>query len=137
MYSVRLCTTDDRELPAPELGPGLNWDRLTEILRREISSDAAELLAEPISEPARGQTHWHVQAADDPRPASELDARAREKLFAVLAERRSAILKLADRLAADGGETNSRLSSALRTIVEVPVPERHVWSVAGRPVLSA
>jgi hypothetical protein len=137
MYSVRVCTTDDRELPAPELGLGLNWDRLTEILRREISPDVAELLAEPIPEPARGQTHWHVSAAEDPRSVSELDDLEREKLLAVLAERRTAILKLADRLAADGSETNARLASALRTIVDVPDPGRHIWSVAGRPVLSA
>jgi hypothetical protein len=137
MYSVNVCTTDDRELPAPELGLGLNWDRLTEILRREISPEVAELLAEPIAEPARGQTHWHVSASEDPRLASELDDGEREKLLAVLAERRGAILKLADRLAADGSETNARLAAALRTIVDVPDPDRHVWSVAGRPVLSA
>jgi hypothetical protein len=137
MYSVRVCTTDDRELPAPELGLGLGWDRLTEILRREVSPGAASLLAEPIAEPARGQTHWHIQANEDPRVVSELDPAEREKVLAVLAKQRSAILKLADRLAADGSETNSRLASALRVIVDVPDPDRHIWSVGGQPVLSA
>jgi len=136
MYSVRVCTTDDRELPAPELGLGLGWDRLVEILRREISPDAAELLAEPIHD-TQGKTHWHVAASEDPRPLSALNATEREQLLAVLAERRSAVLKLADRLAASATETNLRIASALRTILDVPDPERHIWSATGRPVLTA
>jgi len=136
MYSVRVCTTDDRELPAPELGLGLGWDRLAEILRREISPEAAELLAEPIHD-TQGKTHWHVAASEDPRPLSALNATEREQLLAVLAERRNAVLKLADRLAANATETNLRIASALRTIIDVPDPERHIWSAAGRPVLTA
>jgi hypothetical protein len=137
MYSIRVCTTDDRELPAPELGLGLGWDRLVGILRREISPEAAELLAEPIHDAAQGKTHWHVAASEDPRPLSALNETEREQLLAVLAERRSAILKLADRIAVDTTETNLRIASALRAILDVPDPERHIWSVAERPVLTA
>jgi hypothetical protein len=137
MYSVRVCTTDDRELPAPELGIGLGWDRLVEILRREISPEAAELLAEPIHDAVQGKTHWHISASEDPRPFSALNETERKQLLAVLAERRGAVLKLADRIATDPTETNLRIASALRAILDVPDPEQHVWSAAGRPVLTA
>jgi hypothetical protein len=137
MYSVRVCTTDDRDLPVPDLGVGLSWDRITEVLRREVSSDAAELLAEPIADPARGQTHWHIATTDDPLPLSALSGAERERLLRVLDERRRAVLDFADFMAALGGEAELRLAAALRTVVETPDPERHVWSAAGRPVLTA
>ena len=137
MYSVRVSTTDDRELPAPNLGLGLGWDRLTEILRREISSDAAELLAEPIQDAVRSQTHWHVVANEDPKPLAELGPEEREQILLALEDRRQKILKLASTVAARGTEADTRLAAALHKVIDVPDSERHIWSVDGKPVLIA
>jgi hypothetical protein len=136
MYSVVVCTTDDRELPAPELG-GVNWERLTEILRREVSPDAANMFAEPIPDPARGQTHWHVTANDDPIAFSALSTPEREAVSEKLDQRGREIIAFADRLTAGGREADQRLAAVMRLITEVPDRERHIWSVDGKPVITA
>jgi hypothetical protein len=137
MYSVHISTTDDRDLPMPDLGLGLTWERLTETLRREVSPEAAVLLSEPVRDEAMGQTHWHVMADGDPVPLTELNENDRAVLLDLLAQRRRDILNLATRLESQGGETNLRMAHALRAIVEVPDEDRHVWSVDRKPVLTA
>ncbi|HXW24248.1 MAG TPA: hypothetical protein VEK73_05835 [Xanthobacteraceae bacterium] len=137
MYSLRACTTDDRQLLPPDLGAELTWDRLTEILRREIGPEAAALLAEPVADPGRGITHWHITAERDPEPLSALAPAERADLVRRLAAVRGRISSGAQEIEARGGEANVRLAAALRTIMQVPDEEAHVWSVAGQPVLTA
>jgi hypothetical protein len=137
MYSVHLCTTSDRELPPPDFGAGLTWERLTEVLRREVSPQAASLLAEPVQDATRGQTQWHVDANTDPRPLAELGEAERAALLSRLGELRGQILKYAEKLEAAGSEAGVRLANALRAALQVPSEDAHVWSVGGLPVLSA
>jgi hypothetical protein len=137
MYSVRVCSTYDRELPPPELGPSLTWDRLTEVLSREISPEAASLLAEPIRDDLSGQTHWHITSHDDAKPISALSKSERDALLDHLDERREEICRLAARIEATGGDQNIRLATALRAVLVVPDEELHVWSADGEPVLTA
>jgi hypothetical protein len=137
MYSVHVCSSNDRELPPPELGPGLNWDRLTEVLLREVSADAAALLAEPIHDEARGQTHWHITARDDPQPIAALSEAESNKLMVRLNERRREILRFAASVEAEGGDANIRLAAALRSVLTVPDEKQHIWSADGKPVLTA
>jgi hypothetical protein len=137
MYSVRVFSTSDRDFPPAEFGPGLTWERLTEILRREVSPEAAALFAEPVADPGRGLTHWHVEATEDPLPLSLLGEAERMRLLVALEERRGAIGAYAERLASSLAEADVRLAQALRTAVVVPDPEAHVWSISGRPLLVA
>jgi len=137
MYSVHVCSTNDRELPPPELGPGLTWDRLTEVLLREVSAEAAGLLAEPIPDDARGQTRWHISANDDPRPISAFSDAEATRLMARLNERRREIMRFAAGVEAEGGDANIRLAAALRTVLTVPDEKQHIWSADGKPVLTA
>lgn len=137
MYSVHVCSSNDRDLPPPELGPGLTWDRLTEVLLREVSAEAASLLAEPIHDEARGQTHWHITARDDPKPISALSEAESNRLLARLNERRREILRFAASVEAEGGDANMRLAAALRNVLTVPDEKQHVWSADGKPVLTA
>ncbi|MGO9025504.1 MAG: hypothetical protein ACLQIQ_14600 [Beijerinckiaceae bacterium] len=137
MYSVHVSSSNDRELPPPELGPGLTWDRLTEILLREVSAEAAGILAEPIHDEARGQTHWHITARDDPKPIAALSEAESNRLMARLNERRREILRFAATIEAEGGDANMRLAAALRTVLNVPDEKQHVWSADGKPVLTA
>ncbi len=137
MYSVRVCTTNDRDLPPPELGPGLTWDRLTEVLARGVSLEAASLLAEPIHDDLRGQTHWHITSQDDPLPISALSDAEQDRLLGLLDARRREILQFAAQTEAQGGDPNLRLAAALRAILAVPDENAHVWSADGKPVLTA
>src|SRR5205085_1077864 len=137
MYSLRACTTVDRDLPNIELGAGLTWDRLTEVLRQEVGADAATLLAEPVPDPARGQTHWHITAEQDPVPLSALAPADQDALLRKLEQIRRSVRAHADRLDARATEADMRLAAALRAAVTVPDQDAHVWSVAGRPVLTA
>jgi hypothetical protein len=137
MYSVHVSSSNDRELPPPELGPGLDWDRLTEILLREVSAEAAGILAEPIQDEARGKTNWHITAQEDPKPIAALSAAERNKLLARLNERRKEILRFAANVEAEGGDANQRLATALRLVIAVPDEKLHVWSADGKPVLTA
>jgi len=137
MYSVRVCTTDDRELPAPQLGLGLTWDRLTDILRRDVSPEAGDLLAEPIHDAARAKTHWHITADGDAVLLSNLAEAEQRAASDSLAARRREILAFADRLEAQGGESNMRLAAALRLIIQTPDDRNHVWAADGKPFLTA
>src|SRR5258708_23410240 len=133
MYSVIVCTTDDRELPAPELGLGINWDRLTDILRREVSPEAAEMLAEPIPDSARGETHWHATANEDPVALSALSTPEREALLDKLDRLGRDVLSFADRLTAGGRGADQRLAAAPRAARPNPPPERPLRSLGPPP----
>lgn len=137
MYSVRILTTSDASLPPPNFGPNLTWDRLSETLRREVGPDAAALLAEPVPDPGRGETHWHVEADQDPVPVSALPAKDREILLERLAELRARIRGYASRLEKAGGDENARLASGLRSAILVPDEASCVWSLGGNPLLAA
>ncbi|HWJ17252.1 MAG TPA: hypothetical protein VNR65_00855 [Geobacterales bacterium] len=136
MYSVRIFTTADASLPPPNFGPNLTWDRLTEALRRELGPEAAGLLAEPIPDAERAETHWHVEAASDPVPISALPAKDREIVLERLAELRARIRGYASRLEKAGGDENARLASAFRSAILVPDDTAYVWSLDGNPILA-
>lgn len=137
MYSIRVDSTNDRDFPPAEFSQGLTWERLTEIVRREASPKAAAIFAEPIADPVRGQTHWHVATDADPVPFKRLAPEERTRLLSALEERRGAVLALADRLASSVAEADVRLAQALRASVTVPDPDAHIWSVGGEPLLVA
>ncbi len=137
MYSVRVATTNDRDFPPAEFSQGLGWERLTEIVRREVSPAAAAIFAEPIADPSGGAVHWHVESDDDPIAFSELTPQQQAEVTARLEQQRGAILALADRLASSVAEADVRLAESLRACVTVPDPARHIFSLAGRPLLVA
>ncbi|MCI0598833.1 MAG: hypothetical protein L0Y50_08285 [Beijerinckiaceae bacterium] len=136
-YSIRLFSSSDHDLPLAEYSQGLTWERLTEILRREVSPEAAAIFAEPVADPARGLTHWYVEVAADPIPLSITGEAERVQLLATLETRRAEILAFADKLSSSITEADARLAQALRSAVTVPDPDAHVWSISGRPVLVA
>ncbi len=136
MYSIRVATTDDGDMPVAEDWPGLTWERLCDVLRIEISPEAAALFAEPVADPTRGLTHWHIVALEDPKPLLSLAAPEREKLLATYHKLQGDIRAYADRLAAAGGETNLRLAIGLRAAVETSDQDARLWSASGAPLLT-
>ena len=136
MYSIRVATTDDRDMPVAEDWPGLTWERLCDVLRIEISPEAAALFAEPVADPTRGLTHWHIVALEDPKPLLSLTSPEREKLLATFHKLQGDIRAYADRLSAAGGETNLRLAIGLRTAVETSDQDAQLWSASGAPLLT-
>ena len=137
MYSVRVTTTSDRDMPVVDLGPGLTWERLTDVLRSEVSSQAAALFAEPIPDPARGVTHWHVIANEDPIPFLALSKADQESLLAAYHKLERDILAFAHQLLAKGGESNLRIAAGLRTALETTDQDAQLWSLSGAPLLTA
>src|SRR5271156_6818315 len=97
MYSIRFQTTSDARLPPPDLPAHYTWDRLADLLSREIGPEAARLLAEPVVDASRVETHWHVTADNDPVPLAKLDAEKRTELL----EKLEAIRAKAETRAAD------------------------------------
>ena len=136
MYSIRVATTDDREAPPAGDWPGLSWDRLCDVLRVEVSPEAAALLAEPVADPARGLTHWHIVALEDPKAPHALSPAEREKLLARFNALRDQIRAYADRLTAAGGESNLRLAQGLRAAVDLDAGVAQLWSSGGAPLLT-
>jgi hypothetical protein len=136
VYSIRVATTDDREAPLAEEWPGLTWDRLCDVLRVEVSPEAAALLAEPVADPVRGLTHWHIVALNDPTPLHALPAAEREATMARFTALQGQIRGYADRLAAAGGESNLRLAQGLRLATDLDAGVAQLWSVAGAPLLT-
>ena len=136
MYSIRVATTDDREAPCANDWPGLSWDRLCDVLRVEVSPEAAALLAEPVADPARGLTHWHIVALRDPKALHALTPGEREKLLTRFQALRDQIRAYADRLAGAGGESNLRLAQGLRAAVDLDVGVAQLWSSDGAPLLT-
>ena len=136
MYSVRVTTTSDRDMSVVDMGPGMTWERLTDVIRSEISPEAAALFAEPIADSARGLTHWHVITNEDPKPFLSLSETDQANLLAAYRKLEGDILAFAERLWAKGGENNLRIAAALRAALETTDREAQLWSVAGAPVLT-
>jgi len=136
MYSIRVATTDDREMPVADDWPNLTWDRLVDVLRAEVSPEAGALFAEPIADPTRGVTHWHVLSPNEPKPLHALAPQEREALLARFGTIAADIQAYAERLAAAGGEPNLRLAHALRTAVATSGQNAQLWSLGGAPVLT-
>ncbi|WP_026606810.1 hypothetical protein [Methylocapsa acidiphila] len=136
MYSIRVATTDDREAPPAEDWPGLSWDRLCDVLRIEVSPEAAALLAEPVADPARGLTHWHIVALEDPQALHALSSADREKLLARFQALQGQIRAYAERLTAAGGESNLRLAQGLRAALDLDAGVAQLWSRSGAPLLT-
>ncbi|ARN81128.1 hypothetical protein [Methylocystis bryophila] len=136
MYSLCVATTDDRETPIADDWPNLTWDRLVDVLRAEVSPEAGALFAEPIADPARGVTHWHVLSPNEPKPLHALAPQEREALLARFEKIAADIRAYAERLAAAGGETNLRLAHALHTAVVTSDQNAQLWSLGGAPVLT-
>jgi len=136
MYSIHVATTDDHEAPPADDWTGLSWDRLCDVLRIEVSPEAAALLAEPVADPARGLTHWHVAALRDPVPLHVLAPGDREKLLARFQALRGQVVAYADRLTAAGGESNLRLGLGLRAAVDLDAGVAQLWSSDGAPLLT-
>ncbi len=135
MYSVRFQTTSDSRLPPPDLPAAQTWDRLADLLEREVGPEAARLLAEPVVDPARGETHWHAECEHDPIPLASLPEAERTALLAKLDAIRTLVEARATVLQAQPSETSLRTAAILSQIIEVP-DETCIWAVDGRPVLS-
>lgn len=136
MYNTRVTTTDDREFPILDRSVVPSWDVLTELLRREVSAEAAALFAEPVFDPAMGKTHWYTEA-DRVVPASALDAEQRSRLDRRFEDLRAAVLAHADRLAATKVEADRRIAEGLRAVFATGDLEAHLWSADGEPLLTA
>jgi hypothetical protein len=135
MYSIRFQTTSDARLPPPDLPAHYTWDRLSDLLSREIGPEAARLLAEPVVDASRVETHWHVTADNDPVPLAKLDPEKRTELLGKLEAIRAKAKARAAELEASSGENAARQAAALRLITSFP-GESCVWSVEGEPVLT-
>jgi hypothetical protein len=131
-----LFTTETKNYRPLERRNDYPWEILRERLVRELGSDFATFLAEPVTRASEGLVDWYTEATEQPVPAADLTPENREQLFDRLEEMRVRILELADRITAPGRrDADKRFADALRRVTVVPDDERFVWSLGGRPVL--
>jgi hypothetical protein len=135
MYSIRFQTTSDARLPPPDLPVNYTWDRLEDLLAREIGPGLERLLAEPVVDVGRAQTHWHVTADRDPVPLTQLEGPDRDLLFEKLIKIRAAVEARAVELESKSSENSARQGAVLRLIVATP-DESCVWSLDDEPLLT-
>lgn len=135
MYSIRFQTTSDIALPAPDLPVGQSWEQLVDMLTRDVGPDAGRLLAEPIVDAGRRETHWHVECAQDPVPLARLSDDDKAALLDKLAAVRATIQVRISALQNTSSEAAQRMAVVLAQIIEVP-NDGCIWSVDGSPVLT-
>lgn len=139
MTTQPIATTAGRDLTP--LGTGGQravdcWDTLTLLLERELSTAHAALLAEPLTNAARGAIDWYARGEGAAAPLSALPEAARAAVSARLEALVGGIEALAARLKASGAEGDRFLGGMLSLALQIPGPD-FVYAIGEQPVLVA
>lgn len=134
-----ITTTSGRDLTT--LGTGGQrtldcWNTLTLLLKRELSAEHAALLAEPLSNAARGTVDWYSQQEGVPGRFAEASFAVQEEVSARLQALTGDIEQLVLKLAASSSGSDRFLSSMLSLALEIPSME-FLYQVDAHPILVA
>jgi hypothetical protein len=139
MATIRIATTRQRDLqPLGTAGQTAIecWSVLSALLLRELGPSHAALFAEPVVNPAQGETDWYTEGEATPVPLTMLDPDARAAVQAERMRLEQDMRSLAARRRAASGEGERFLADMLMLALSVPGDD-HVYAVDGRPVLVA
>jgi hypothetical protein len=120
MVQIRISTTSTEGLrPLGQEGQR-SHEMITALLGSRLGTGHARLFAEPVAARGGSETDWYVQTEGAARPLAALSTEDQEKARTRLAALVADITQLADELAEAGGDSNARLSDALRNALEIP-----------------
>ncbi|MBV9758842.1 MAG: hypothetical protein JO047_17490 [Alphaproteobacteria bacterium] len=139
MAGARIATTRSQDLQ-PLVAGGQSaedaWSALHALLSRELSARHAALLAEPVANPARGETDWYGERGGPAAKLSALPPDQRAALRARLETSIGEIEALAARLRSGRTESERHLGDLLGLALQIP-DEDAIFVQAGEPVLVA
>lgn len=139
MTGTRIDTTRSQDVQALVIG-GMSvvdaWSTLSALLTSQLSSDHAALLAEPVPNPARGETDWYAEGPGKVTRLAELPPDERAAANAVFQQRRADITQLAERLKLSRTPNERPLGELLGLAVSVP-GDRYIFVQGQRPILVA
>lgn len=120
------------------VGPLVERDhaRLIDCLSQQIGNEAADILAEPVTNRDGSRTDWYGRGNGPALSLTELDATQAEELRAKLAAIEAQIEALANRLSASSHPDDRSMASALTHALMVP-DASFIYALDGRPVLTA
>src|SRR5690606_39237994 len=110
--------------------------RLADLLAQELGPDAANLLAEPVSNRDGSRTDWYARSAGKAVSLTALPEAEAAELRHRLSAIEERIEALSARLRGSSSPDERVLASALANCLTVP-GEAHVYSADGEPVLTA
>lgn len=139
MASTRIATTLSRDLQplgtAGQTAVGA-WSALYALLSRRLSPRHARLLAEPVVNPARGETDWYSEGEGQVVPLTDLPPAAQQQVRAELERLTGDIAELAESLRGSGKAEDRFLAEMLDLARQLP-DESAVRVQGGQPVLIA
>lgn len=112
------------------------WDTLTLLLERELSAAHAALLAEPLTNAARGTVDWYARGTGAATRLSTLPPAVRGEINARLEALVGEIEVLATRLKASTAEGDRFLGSMLSLALQIPGSD-FVYAMGEHPILVA
>lgn len=117
------------------VGPVSERDQtlLNDTLLRELGTDYAGFLAEPVPSGDGVRVDWYVDAKSRPRALEDLSADEQKALLDTAEKQRDAVLALADRLEG-GSRSDKEVAQALRNAMHTP-ESGWLYDVDGKPVI--
>jgi hypothetical protein len=112
------------------------WNTLTLLIERELSSAHAALLAEPLTNAARGTVDWYARWVGTAVRLSSLSVPERAAAQLRLDVMVGDIEVLADQLRSGNGEGDRFLGTMLSLALQIPGPD-YVYAVGEQPVIVA
>jgi hypothetical protein len=139
MATIRIATTRSRDLQAlVTAGQSVvsAWSALVTLLGSRLSPAHAALLAEPVPNPARGETDWYTEAEGAAVPLASLPPMERQTARALLDRQVSDIAALAGTLRTSRDPNDRPFADLLSLATRIPT-EGSIYVRDGRPVLVA
>lgn len=128
MAQTKITTTSSEGLKPLGQEGQRSYEMITTLVGSRLGGEYALLFAEPVTSPGGAETDWYVQSEGPAKRLEDLSDADQEALKLRLAEMVENIDQFASELAQKGGDSNERVSEALRNAVEVP-SERSVYAV--------
>lgn len=113
------------------------YPQIRAVLTEQLGADAADLLAEPVVDRARGRIDWYTEG-DPEQQRVTFDALPEEQRRAMLARIEDILRRgreLAERYTASGNAQRMQLGAILKTVLET-LATSGIFLVADRPVIT-
>jgi hypothetical protein len=113
------------------------YPQIRAVLAEQVGAEAADLLAEPVVDRARGRIDWYTEGDPEQQPGifDNLPEAERRAMLARIEEILGRGRELAERYAASGNAQRMQLGAILTTVLATPATGG-IFLVADRPVIT-